>query len=194
MSIVTLVSGGLDSTLMALLTAESEIEQFPLFIDYGQIFFSREYNACIKNFENLHLPRPRRMSLGGFGHTIPSGLTTRKKDVLRDAFLPNRNLLFLVCAGAYAQTTGAAAVAIGLLSESNHLFPDQTQDFLSSAQVVLFKSLGREIKVVAPLMQFSKAEVVALARQKKIKEWYSCHSGQKKPCGRCISCREYKFH
>ncbi len=193
MAIVTLVSGGLDSTLMALLTAESKIEQFPLFINYGQIFCKREYSACINSFKTLHLPRPRRMNLGGFGQTIPSGLTTMKKDVLADAFLPNRNLLFLVCGGAYAQATGASAVAIGFLNEVDHLFPDQTQDFLSSTQVALSKSYGREIKIVAPLMSFNKAEIVALARGKGIKRWYSCHSGRKRPCGRCIACRQYKF-
>lgn len=193
MSIVTLVSGGLDSTLMALLTAESKIEQFPLFIDYGQIFYSREYESCIRNFKKLHLPRPLRMDLSGFGRAIPSGLTTSKKDVYSDAFLPNRNLLFLVCGAAYGQTIGAAAVAIGLLNESNHIFPDQTQEFLTSAEIVLAKSLGGEMKVVAPLMSFRKVEIVALARRKKITRWYSCHSGRKKPCGRCISCYEYQF-
>jgi 7-cyano-7-deazaguanine synthase in queuosine biosynthesis len=36
MSIVTLVSGGLDSTLVALLARDEGLEQYPLFVDYGQ--------------------------------------------------------------------------------------------------------------------------------------------------------------
>src|SRR5258708_31735411 len=78
MAIVTLVSGGFDSTLMALLTAESKIDQFPLFINYGQIFCKREYNACIKRFNTLRFPRPRRMNLRVFARTIPSELTPAK--------------------------------------------------------------------------------------------------------------------
>jgi 7-cyano-7-deazaguanine synthase len=193
MSIVTLVSGGLDSTLLAVLTAESNVQQFPLFLNYGQIFYKREYEACISALKKFGLPPPRRMNLAGFGHAIPCGLTSKRKHVVEDAFLPNRNLLFLLCGTAYAYSTGAHAVAIGLLNEETHLFPDQTQDFLSSAENVLSKSMGRGIEIVAPLMRFSKADIVALAKEKGIKSWYSCHSGTKRPCGHCISCREYNF-
>ena len=193
MSIVTLVSGGLDSMVMAVLTADSNVQQFPLFVNYGQIFYKREYESCISALGRLRLPPPQRMSLSGFGHAIPCGLTSRKKHVVKDAFLPNRNLLFLVCGAAYAHSTGANAVAIGLLTEETHLFPDQTQDFLNSAEITLSKSLGRGIHIVAPLMRFTKADVVAFAKEKGIKKWYSCHSGRRRPCGRCISCREYNF-
>jgi len=193
MSIVTLVSGGLDSTLMAVLVAESKIQQLPLFLNYGQIFYKREYEACLSAFKNLGLPRPTRMSLVGFGRAIPCGLTTRKKHIVEDAFLPNRNLMFLVCGTAFAHSVGAVAVAIGLLNEQAHLFPDQTKEFLRGAESLLSKSIGHEIHIVAPLMGFNKAEVVALARDKGITKWYSCHSGKKRPCGRCISCQEYNF-
>jgi len=193
MSIVTLVSGGLDSMVLAVLAAESNVQQFPLFVNYGQIFYEREYESCVSALKRLGLPVPRRMSVPGFGRAIPCGLTSRKKHIVKDAFLPNRNLLFLVCGAAYAHSTDANAVAIGLLTEETHLFPDQTQDFLNSAEITLCKSLGREIHVVAPLMRFNKADVVALAEEKGIKKWYSCHSGKKRPCGHCISCREYSF-
>jgi 7-cyano-7-deazaguanine synthase len=193
MSIVTLVSGGLDSTLTAFLARESGIHQFPLFVNYGQIFYEREYRACVSSFKKLGLPRPRKANIPGFGRLIPSGLTSRKRHVFKEAFLPNRNLLFLVCGGAYAYETNASAVAIGLLSDETHLFPDQTIDFLRESEALLSKSLGRPIAVVAPLMRFSKAKVVALAKEKGITGWYSCHAGGKRPCGRCISCREYHF-
>ena len=46
MSMVTLVSGGLDSTLVAFLAREQGLEQHPLFIDYGQRARDRELAAC----------------------------------------------------------------------------------------------------------------------------------------------------
>ncbi len=193
MSIVTLVSGGLDSTLVAALTAESNIRQFPLFLNYGQIFCNREYEACVSSLKRLKLPPARKMSLPGFGRAIPSGLTSRKKHVVKDAFLPNRNLLFLLCGASYAHSIGANAVAIGLLSEETHIFPDQTQDFLLSAKSTISMSLGKQVEIIAPLMSFTKVEIVALAQKKGIVRWYSCHSGTKKPCGFCISCQEYRF-
>lgn len=58
--------------------------------------------------------------------------------VVKQAFLPNCNLLFLVCSAAYVFSSGAKVVAIGLLTEETHLFPDQTQDFLNSAEITLW--------------------------------------------------------
>ena len=45
MAIVTLVSGGLDSSLMAVLANENGNKQFPLFINYGQLGFEQEWKA-----------------------------------------------------------------------------------------------------------------------------------------------------
>src|SRR5229473_2647140 len=117
MSIVTLVSGGLDSTLMAVLTKEARIEQFPLFVDYGQRFLARELAACRRSMRNNHLPKPIVANIAGFGTLIRSGLTDRKLHVVEDAFTPGRNLLFLLLGAAFAYQTGATGVAIGLLNE-----------------------------------------------------------------------------
>ena len=190
MSIVTLVSGGLDSTLMALIVKEEKVDQFPLFIDYGQICKDQELKACNIVHKNLGLPTPVIMNVSGFGTLISSGLTDPSKRVNEDAFLPGRNLLFLLAGSAYAYQTNSNAVAIALLSEKNCIFPDQTNTFISRAQEIIDLALGRDIKIIAPLMQFSKAEVLRLAAKKGISDTYSCHSGTETPCGKCISCIE----
>lgn len=193
MSVVTLVSGGLDSTVMAVLAQESGVTQHPLFIDYGQRSRDREYSACCDAMRGRGLPEPRVASLPGYGHLIRTGLTDASLHVMEDAFTPGRNLFFLLIGAAYGHTVGADSVAIGLLNESTSLFPDQTCSFLSSAEAVLATSLGRPIKVLAPLKDFSKQDVVRLAKAKKITGTYSCHVGGVEPCGVCIACREFRF-
>lgn len=190
MSLVTLVSGGIDSTLMAVLAKEEGIRQYPLYIDYGQICRDREWQACTAVHERFGLPRPTMMSLRGFGELISSGLTDATKRIYEDAFLPGRNALFLLAGGAYACQTGADGVAIGLLSEQFHLFTDQTSEFLRRMESLLELALGRSVHVVAPLMDFTKADSVQLARLRGIQPTYSCHSGDREPCGKCISCLE----
>jgi 7-cyano-7-deazaguanine synthase len=191
MSIVTLVSGGLDSTVMAILIKEEGLTQFPLFIDFGQLGRDRELNACGINFQKHGLPAPRVASIGGYGALLSSGLTDPDKHILKDAFLPCRNLMFLTIGAAYAFQCGASALGIGLLDEAYHLFPDQTKTFLTDTEALLSQSLGRSIKLVAPLMSFSKADVVEIAKIKGITGTYSCHAGTEMPCGDCIACREY---
>ena|SRR3989442_1743767 len=192
MSLVTLVSGGIDSTLMALLAQEERIPQFPLFIDYGQICKDREWKACAAIHKRYRLPKPTLMDLNGFVHVISSGLTDPRLRLNEDAFLPGRNLLFLLAGGAYAYQKRANAVAIGLLNEEAHLFPDQTTSFVQTAQKIIEEAMGRQIAIITPLMNFSKRDILELAQAKGIYGTYSCHAGKKQPCGVCVSCMEVK--
>ncbi len=191
LSIVTLVSGGLDSTVMAILAKEEGLTQHPLFIDYGQLSRDRELNACLNNLSQWGLPNPVVASLGGYGTLLSSGLTDRTKRVFEDAFLPCRNVLFLTVGAAYAFQNGATSVAIGLLDEAFSVFPDQTKGFLFEAETLLSRGLGKPIRLVAPLMTFSKAEVLSIAKAKGLTGTYSCHAGSETPCGQCVACREY---
>jgi 7-cyano-7-deazaguanine synthase len=193
MSLITLTSGGLDSTLMAYLIKQEGLTQHPLFIDYGQRNKDREYGACKRNFAKHGLPEPVVASLAGFGQLVPSGLTNMDKRVLEDAFLPCRNLLFLLTGAAFGYSKGATGVAIGLLSEEVALFPDQTKAFVDQTQDLLSRCLDRKISIVAPFIRLTKAQVYQEAMKHGITGTYSCHLGGDTPCGKCIACREYAF-
>jgi 7-cyano-7-deazaguanine synthase len=193
MSCVVLVSGGLDSTLVARLGLDIGLEQFPLFVDYGQRARHRELAACKAAMASLGLPEPVVAAMPGFGALICSGLTDESLDLVDDAFTPGRNLLFLLLGAAHAAKVGANSVALGLLHEDSALFPDQTQEFADSAQRTLSIAIGRPIRVLLPLAEFRKRDVVELAKQKGLNGTYSCHAGTESPCGVCISCREFQF-
>lgn len=191
MSIVTLVSGGLDSSLMALLTAEEGLAQNPLFLDYGQLNRAREWRACRYVHSEHKLGDPAYLRIPGWGELLRSGLTDRTMDIVHEAFLPNRNFLFLLAGSAYAYQVDAQSVAIGLLNEDSHLFPDQTSDFLAVAETAISRSMDRDIRILAPLMEFSKADIIGIAEEKGLTGTYSCHAGGKERCGECIACREF---
>lgn len=192
MGVVVLLSGGLDSSLIGILTQEKKQKVFPLFVNYGQRALEKEWNACKAICKEHNLPQPVKADLSGFGQLIETGLTSEELDVVKDAFTPNRNLLFLLIASSYAFQVGAGSVAIGLLNEETSLFPDQTSEFLINAERAIQTSLGKIIKVLAPLSSFSKADVLELANAKGLHNTYSCHIGGTKPCGTCISCKEIK--
>ncbi len=191
MSLVNLVSGGLDSTLVGVMAREEGMNMHPLFIDYGQRANQKEWDTCQWVHSHLGLPPPIRMDLSGFGRVIRSGLTSVEMDVKEDAFTPGRNLMFLLMGSAYAYQVGASSVSVGLLAERFSLFPDQRSQFIVQAESAIEAALGRRIKVVMPLADFSKADVVKLAQEKGIAGTYSCHVGGSRPCGHCISCLEF---
>lgn len=191
MKVVTLVSGGLDSTVMAKLVRDEGIEQIPVFINYGQRNLLMERAACERNMGRLGLGPPTVFELPGYGATLPSGLTDPSKHIVDQVFLPGRNMLFLLCAAGVAQQKGAGSIAIGFLNEAFSLFPDQRRDFVDKAQDILSAVMMTPIRILTPLISMTKADVVAIAADMGIKGTYSCHAGTGVPCRNCVACREY---
>lgn len=191
MSIVTLMSGGLDSAVMSIMIRDEGIVQHPLFIDYGQLGMERELEACRRIVGEHDLPTPTIVSVANWGKTIGSGITSNALRIFEDAFLPGRNMLFLLVGASYAYRMHAGAVAIGLLSDETTIFPDQSRYFCEEMQKMLSLALGKKIDVIAPLKHMVKRDVVQAAKALGISGAYSCHSGQKQPCGICVACREY---
>lgn len=190
MALVTLVSGGFDSTLMSLMARDEGLEIHPLFINYGQRAAGREWASCQLQHKSHGLTAPYRIDVPGFGQSVPSGLTNLSMRVNEDAFLPCRNLFFIVLGAAYACRVSAEAVAIGLLSPEYHLFPDQTHEFIERAEACIRLALGTQMRILVPLAKFSKADVLQEADRRGIEGTYSCHAGGPTPCGKCIACIE----
>ena len=130
------------------------------------------------------------MDLSGFGKVIPSGITDPRLRINEDAFLPGRNLLFVLAGSAYALKVQADTVAIGLLYQSEHIFPDQDAIFIQKCEEMIETAMGKHINVIAPLMGFSKTDVLTMARTRELENTYSCHAGGDRPCGICIACVE----
>ena len=191
MNIVTLMSGGLDSSLMSILTKETGRSQIPLFINYGQLNSEKEYASALKHCDNHELPEPIVIDISGYGNTITSGLTDSNKDIVDEAFLPGRNMMLLLIASSFAIQNNCNAVSIGLLDERTVLFPDQTDDFLISAENTISKALGTKVEIITPLRDFTKQDVIDMAKEKGVINTYSCHAGGNEPCGNCISCQEF---
>lgn len=192
MGVVPLVSGGIDSLVMCKMLELENQEQFPLFIDYGQLSNEREWEACKKVLKKSNLPIPIKINLREYGKLIESGITSNLKDIYTDAFLPGRNLLFLVVAAAYAYQKGIKNIAIGFLSNDTHLFPDQTDEFLINSNFAINSGLGEYFSILTPLINFNKKEVIKLAKKYSLplNDTYSCHSGKDIYCGKCVACEE----
>jgi 7-cyano-7-deazaguanine synthase len=188
LKLVVLASGGLDSSLMMFLLKEEGHEIYPLHINYGQLAEEREWQACTRICDFLSIV-PVRMDISGFGKLVRSGITDPSLDVYEEAFLPTRNLTFLTLGGAYAYSKSIDIVAIGLLS--NPIFPDQTKESVQCAETSISSSLGTPIHFLTPLIELDKRDILKLAKKTDLLQiTYYCHSGEKEPCGKCISCKE----
>ncbi len=109
--------------------------------------------------------------------------------------MPARNLIFLSVAGAYAEVIGAEAIFIGANAVDFSGYPDCREDFLKAFEEALARGTkagvsGKRIKVVAPLLHMSKAEIIRKGMELGVpyKFTWSCYSGGKKACGKCDAC------
>jgi len=175
---------------MSLMAHDEGVGLHPLFVDYGQLGAAKEWAVCKLQHDKHGLPRVTRMDISGFGRTIPSGITNPQMRINEDAFLPGRNLLLVLAGAAHAYRVQADGVAIGLLNPADHLFPDQTRDFLCQCEAMVEVAMGKRIPVLAPLIEFTKRDVIAIARARGLHNTYSCHSGGDTPCGICVACVE----
>lgn len=189
MKIVCLASGGVDSFLMMRLLEKEGHEIFPLFIDYGQLSAEKEFSSYNKVCKSLGV-KAEKLDINGFGKKISSGITDASISP-KEAFLPNRNLLFLILASSYAYQNDIFNVSIGLIKPP--IFPDQTVDFLVLAEKCIEEALSVDMNVIAPLIELEKTDIYNLALEEKlpINQTYYCHRGSEEPCGECLACKEH---
>jgi len=199
---VVLLSGGLDSTTILYYAKDKGYQPACLIFDYGQrhrkeisrakaiargagctfklVKFAFGWQGSSLLDKSLKLPSRKKIDAKG----IPS------------TYVPARNIIFLSFAVSYAETIGAQAVFIGANAIDYSGYPDCRPRFFKAYEKVIQAGMksgveGRSIKILAPLLYKTKAQIVRLGARLKVpynKTW-SCYQGGSKPCGVCESCR-----
>jgi 7-cyano-7-deazaguanine synthase len=205
---IILLSGGLDSVVNFRCAVEEGQIEVALTFDYGQIAFSDEAAAaasCSERYSVRHevieldwygslVNRP--IVGGGKIQPFPRGLTADKASLLEEAWMPNRNCVFLSIGAAFAEALGAEAVVIGLNRDEAEVFPDNSAGFLNNMNRVLSASTLSEVRATSYTADLSKQEIVKLGLEvdAPLDLIYSCYkkSLDGRMCGLCQSCVRLK--
>ena len=202
---VVLLSGGLDSSTMLAMAIEQGFEVVAVTVDYGQRH-RREIESAKKIAEHFRAKEHILIKVD-LGRSLTSSLTTESVNVplsrskeeigagIPNTYVPSRNIIFLSIASSIAESRGAESVFIAANAVDFSGYPDCTPEFIQSFQKVLEVGTraGREnrvIRIEAPLIRMSKADIVREAIRLKVpleKTW-SCYLGGTKACGKCDSC------
>jgi len=202
---VVLLSGGLDSSTMLAMAIEQGFEVVAVTVDYGQRH-RREIESAKKIAEHFRA-KEHILIMVDLGRSLTSSLTTESVNVplsrskeeigagIPNTYVPSRNIIFLSIASSIAESRGAESVFIAANAVDFSGYPDCTPEFIQSFQKVLEVGTraGREnrvIRIEAPLIRMSKADIVREAIRLKVpleKTW-SCYLGGTKACGKCDSC------
>lgn len=192
---LVLLSGGLDSAV-CLYWAKANYDRVRcLTFFYGQRHL-KEVFAAEAISEMAKVPRDDT-GLSALRLAADSQLTggiRRSKDDLPQAFVPCRNAVFLVTAGAFAAKHGCDAIVIGSCAADAAGFPDCRREFLDAQEQALRLAAPElsTLRIEAPLLELSKAETIRLGVKLgawlAIKETLSCYNGERPGCGKCLAC------
>jgi 7-cyano-7-deazaguanine synthase len=200
---VVLLSGGLDSMVVAAIARERGHAVHALTVNYGQRH-ARELESARAIARRLGLARQVEIALDLtlFGGSALTADIPVPKDGVGEAipatYVPARNLVFLALTTAFAEAVGARDIFIGVNAIDYSGYPDCRPEFIASfAETARLGTKagveGSPFVIHAPLQHMGKAEIAAeCARLGLDPAWsWSCYDptplGQ--ACGRCDSCR-----
>ncbi|MBL7661355.1 7-cyano-7-deazaguanine synthase QueC [bacterium] len=202
MKILSIFSGGLDSTALIAVLAAAGHQLRSISINYGQRH-RREIDHAVQVAARLHIPHEivDLSNLGailtGSSQTdtaldVPSGHYTDQS--MRITVVPNRNMIFLAVATGRALSLGFEAVAFGAHRGDHAIYPDCRAEFVAAMQNALQCCDYSSIKLITPFLNYSKAEIVqaGAAAGAPFELTYSCYRGGEKHCGTCGTCVERK--
>lgn len=201
---IVLLSGGLDSLVSLGLKKEELNVDLALTFDYGQKSVLKEIEASKKICEYYSV-KHKIIKLDWLKDiskaSIVSDVDVPTKDALNDSvqsaksvWVPNRNGLFLNIAGAFADAQDYDFILIGANKEEAQTFSDNTAEFIDSLNKEFEYSTQKHPKVIAPLINYVKNDIVMLALKHNIPLdlVMSCYQSNDGHCGICESCMRLK--
>jgi len=200
---VAIVSGGMDSvTLLHHLIKVEKRSPAVITFGYGQ-----------KHDREIEYAKTQAALLGCENHLVldlallrplfaNSALVSRETavpdimDVLGDpqptTYVPNRNMIFLALAVAYAETQGVSNVFYGAQRHDIYGYWDTTPQFLEQLNRVYRLNRKTPVTIQAPFVQYSKTDILrhGLELEVDYRLTWSCYEGRDVACGHCPTCAE----
>lgn len=205
---LVLCSGGVDSTtLLAMAVGKYGAENvYALSISYGQRH-EREIDSARKVADHYGVEQ-RFLDLASiFADSNCSLLSHSDEEIPEESYaeqlaengggtvstyVPFRNGLFLSSAASMALSLGCSVLYYGAHSDdwAGSAYPDCSPAFVAAMNEAIVQGTGGELRLEAPFVQFSKADIVrqGLALGVPYELTWSCYEGGDVPCGVCATC------
>lgn len=204
---VVLLSGGVDSSVLLHHVARDP-KRGPvhaLSFDYGQRH-SRELECARRQAAAAGVARHEVIDIAFMGAILKTGsaLIAGGEDVpdldglgadqleQPPTYVPNRNMMLLSIAAAYAEAQSIRDVYYGAQAQDEYGYWDCTEAFLERVNRVLVLNRNEPVTIHAPFVRMRKAETVAmgLALGVDFAHTWSCYRGGTQACGTCPTCVE----
>jgi 7-cyano-7-deazaguanine synthase len=204
---VVLLSGGLDSALNLAIAAKENSASFAITMEYGQRAEKSEIQAAKSLAEFYRVPW-RSVNIRWLGEVNPTSLTRSEHTLpllqldeldhveksnasMKSVWVANRNGLFLNIAAAYAEALKENEILVGFNLEEAVTFPDNSEDYMSAANLAFSFSTLNKVKVESHTKRMNKNEILkkALEVDLPLQFVWSCYEPGPIRCWKCESCK-----
>lgn len=201
---LVLLSGGLDSMVVAGLAREAGYRIYALTIDYNQrhrVELEGAARVASALGAERHVVLPVDLSAFGGSALTDSAIAVPKDGVdgsIPPTYVPARNMIFLSLALGWAEASGARDLFIGVNALDYSGYPDCRPEFIAAFEAAATAATkagveGQPFRIHTPLIAMSKADIAAEAARLGLDvglSW-SCYdpTPEGRPCGLCDSCR-----
>ena len=205
--LLVLLSGGLDSTVLLheVHRKHPDAPLHTLSFDYGQRH-ARELRCAEVQSRAVHSATHRVVDLRFLGGLVAhattlleGGAAVPDLDAIAQSdrdqpptYVPNRNMMLLSVAAAYAEAQGIHRLYYGAQAQDEYGYWDCTEAFLEGVNAVLGLNRKHGLRVLAPFVHTKKSELVTLGVSLGVDfaQTWSCYRGAAAPCLTCPTCVE----
>lgn len=197
---IAIVSGGLDSTVLAHHLKSSGAEVKSLSFNYGQRH-KKELEYAKISMSTLGIEHriidlsSITQLLGGSSQTdssieVPEGHYAA--DNMKITVVSQRNLIMLSLASAWAVSLKYDSVAFAAHAGDHQIYPDCRDEFVEALDKTVKLGDWHQVSIERPFVFMTKAEIVALGDKldTDFSSTWSCYKGGSLHCGRCGTCQE----
>jgi 7-cyano-7-deazaguanine synthase len=123
------------------------------------------------------------------------GSSVLSRKAVPPTYVPMKNAIYYSLAAAFAEEKGSDRIIGGQNRDDRKVFEDTSEEFFVSMQKAILASSprlrGRGLKIVRPLKDMTKPEVVRMAAGMGVplELTWSCHRAGSEHCWRCDGCR-----
>jgi 7-cyano-7-deazaguanine synthase len=199
--LVVLLSGGLDSSVLAYALSYRGIPIKALTVIYGQRH-SKEQEAAAAiayklgiEHKILEIPELRQLlgtqcALVNEELLIPEG--HYEAESMQQTVVPNRNMILLSLATAWSVALHYGGIAYAAHAGDHAIYADCRPEFADAVASAIALCDDSPQQLLRPFVHLKKDQIVAIGARLRVpfELTWSCYKGGKQHCGRCGTCTE----
>ncbi|TYL47719.1 7-cyano-7-deazaguanine synthase QueC [Marinomonas sp. IMCC 4694] len=196
---IVVYSGGMDSFTVLNTAIKEGLEVHAISFNYGQKH-SKELVVAAQVCRDLGVSH-KVVDITAINSLMANSSLTGEADIpeghyqdnnMKSTVVPNRNMILLSMAIAYAVNLEASKVYYGAHSGDHHIYPDCRPEFVAAMNAVSLIANYQAVDIVTPFLQASKGDILNAGLQMGLdyRHTWTCYNGREKSCGKCGACIE----